>query len=38
MAGKLVEMNLPRFPRLSDDEVQALLKEAQAGDEDAPRM
>ena len=35
MAGKLVEMNLPRFPRLSDDEVQALLKEAQAGDEDA---
>ena len=35
MAGKLTEMNLPRFPRLSDDEVQILLKKAQAGDDAA---
>lgn len=27
-----MEMNLPRFPRLTDDEVQKLLKQAQAGD------
>lgn len=31
MAGKLTGMNLPRFPRLSDDEVQQLLREAQTG-------
>ena len=35
MAGKLTEMNLPRFPRLSDDEVKNLLKEAQAGNDAA---
>ena len=35
MAGKLTEMNLPRFPRLSDDEVRELLNEAQAGNHEA---
>ena len=35
MAGKLTEMNLPRFPRLSDDEVQLLIKEAQEGNNEA---
>lgn len=35
MAGKLTEMNLPRFPRLSDDEAQILLKEVQEGNNDA---
>lgn len=35
MAGRLTEMNLPRFPLLSNDEVQALLVQAKAGDEAA---
>lgn len=35
MAGKLTEMNLPRFPRLSDNEVRELLNEAQAGNHEA---
>lgn len=35
MAGRLSDMNLPRFPLLSNDEVQALLVQAKAGDEAA---
>ena len=35
MAGRLSDMNLPRFPLLSNDEVQALLKQAKAGDDAA---
>lgn len=35
MAGRLSEMNLPRFPLLPNDEVQALLVQAKAGDEAA---
>ena len=35
MAGRLTDMNLPRFPLLSNDEVQALLVQAKAGDEAA---
>lgn len=35
MAGKLTEMNLPRFPRLSDDEAQLLLKEVKEGNNEA---
>ena len=31
MAGRLSDMNLPRFPLLSNDEVQALLVQAKAG-------
>ncbi|AEG61231.1 RNA polymerase sporulation sigma factor SigF [Desulforamulus ruminis] len=32
---RLLEMNLPRFPLLSDKEMRSLLKKAQAGDADA---
>lgn len=35
MVNKLSEMNLPRFPLLSDQEVQELLARAQAGDDEA---
>lgn len=35
MAGRLSDMNLPRFPLLSNDEVQELLVQAKAGDEAA---
>ena len=35
MAGRLSDMNLPRFPVLSNDETQALLVQAKAGDEAA---
>lgn len=35
MAGRLNDMNLPRFPLLPNDEVQALLLQAKAGDEAA---
>lgn len=35
MAGRLSEMNLPRFPLLPNDEVQTLLVKAKAGDEAA---
>lgn len=35
MAGRLSEMNLPRFPLLPNDEVQTLLVQAKAGDEAA---
>lgn len=35
MAGRLTDMNLPRFPLLPNDEVQALLLQAKAGDEAA---
>lgn len=35
MAGRLSDMNLPRFPLLPNDEVQALLVQAKAGDEAA---
>ena len=35
MAGKLTEMKLPRFPRLSEDETKRLLEEAHAGNEAA---
>lgn len=35
MTGRLSEMNLPRFPLLSDLEVQSLLTKAKAGDEEA---
>lgn len=35
MAGRLNDMNLPRFPLLPNDEVQALLLQAKAGDKAA---
>ncbi len=35
MAGRLSDMNLPRFPLLSNEEVQALLMQAKAGDDAA---
>lgn len=35
MAGRLSDMNLPRFPLLTNDETQALLRQAKAGDEKA---
>ena len=35
MNVRLSEMNLPRFPLLSDQEMQTLLKKAQAGDAEA---
>ena len=35
MAGKLTDMNLPRFPRLSDDEVRLLIQAAQEGNNEA---
>lgn len=35
MAGRLTDMNLPRFPLLSNEEVQDLLVQAKAGDEAA---
>ncbi|MBR4945298.1 MAG: RNA polymerase sporulation sigma factor SigF [Peptococcaceae bacterium] len=35
MAGRLSEMNLPRFPLLSSEESQALLLQAKAGDDAA---
>ncbi|NLK52077.1 MAG: RNA polymerase sporulation sigma factor SigF [Syntrophomonadaceae bacterium] len=35
MSTRLSEMNLPRFPRLSDEEVVELLDKTQAGDLDA---
>ncbi len=35
MAGRLSEMNLPRFPLLTNEEVQALLMQAKTGDETA---
>jgi len=35
MIQRLTEMNLPRFPLLSDEEMMSLLKAAQAGDEKA---
>jgi RNA polymerase sporulation-specific sigma factor len=35
MAGRLSEMNLPRFPLLSNDEVEALFVQIKAGDEAA---
>ena len=35
MVNKFSDMNLPRFPLLSDEEVQELLARAQAGDEAA---
>jgi RNA polymerase sporulation-specific sigma factor len=35
MAGRLSEMNLPRFPLLTNEEAQALLLQAKTGDEAA---
>lgn len=35
MMHRLTDMNLPRFPLLSEDELMELLKKAQAGDEEA---
>lgn len=35
MTGRLSEMNLPRFPLLTNDEVQDLLVKAKGGDEEA---
>lgn len=35
MSTRLSEMNLPRFPRLTDEEVSELLPRAQAGDREA---
>lgn len=35
MAGRLNDMNLPRFPLLTNDEVQVLLKQAKEGDDAA---
>lgn len=35
MSTRLVEMNLPRFPLLSDEEMRELLQRAQAGDKTA---
>jgi RNA polymerase sporulation-specific sigma factor len=35
MSTRLSEMNLPRFPRLTDDEVAELIPLAQAGDQEA---
>ena len=35
MAGRLSDMNLPRFPLLSNDELRTLLIQAKAGDEAA---
>jgi RNA polymerase, sigma subunit, RpoX/SigF len=32
MSNRLAEMNLPRFPLLSDEEMRTLLGQAQAGD------
>ncbi|MTI79372.1 MAG: RNA polymerase sporulation sigma factor SigF [Firmicutes bacterium] len=32
MSGRLMEMNLPRFPLLKDKEMRSLIKRAQAGD------
>ncbi|MBM7854693.1 RNA polymerase sporulation-specific sigma factor [Desulfohalotomaculum tongense] len=35
MSGRLLEMNLPRFPLLKDEEMRALIKRAQSGDTEA---
>jgi RNA polymerase sporulation-specific sigma factor len=35
MVNRLAEMNLPRFPLLSDEEMRLLLRQAQAGDAQA---
>lgn len=35
MTGRLSEMNLPRFPLLTNDETQELIAKAKAGDEEA---
>ncbi|WP_427854588.1 RNA polymerase sporulation sigma factor SigF [Desulfotomaculum copahuensis] len=35
MSTRLIEMNLPRFPLLGDDEMRALLQRAQNGDSEA---
>ncbi|WP_066637482.1 RNA polymerase sporulation sigma factor SigF [Desulfolucanica intricata] len=35
MSTKLLEMNLPRFPLLKDEEMRELLKKAQSGDTEA---
>ncbi|WP_031515174.1 RNA polymerase sporulation sigma factor SigF [Desulfofalx alkaliphila] len=35
MSGRLLEMNLPRFPLLKDEEMRKLIKRAQSGDSEA---
>ena len=35
MSSRLIEMNLPRFPLLKDQEMRELLKKAQEGDRQA---
>ncbi|MBO8138550.1 MAG: RNA polymerase sporulation sigma factor SigF [Desulfotomaculum sp.] len=35
MGGRLLDMNLPRFPLLKDEEMRALIKRAQSGDREA---